>query len=454
MWLLAAVSCSIAAGLSTILILRNSEWYATNNIKAAEANLLSLGILDLIANSTDIELDPLIPKTVDSAQLSEIVRLYDSRGNLIYSNINIRDLSTNIRQQSRFIDRGIFVMEGSSREYFTLIRSYRAPTGRVFLLQIAAPRPIGYQVLRENVIPFSLVFIALLLFSFFVARWVAVQGLSPLRKIMRQIDALDFDRLKSWQPLGLNEVPSDFRPLVEKINELVLRSQKSLLKFHQLGRFIAHEVRTPLTIIQGEIETGLMGDMKDSDRTKNLLESALQEVSRIDQIVQTVLRLASKDRAKDPYKPEVFDLRDFLKQHWEELEKLAHRDLKLNASGAASESYEVLMDPELLSLLLSNLARNIHKHTSSNVKAEISLLRNPDRSLTLMMDDSGAGMSPELVEELNDPQAVSRKAGLGLSLCKEIVSVSKLNLSFENRPSGGLRTKVNFPALLQSQLKN
>ncbi len=443
MWLLAAISCSIAAGLSTSLILRNSEHFATQNLKAAEANLISLGILDLITNGSDLELDPLIPKTVDSAQLSEIVRIYDSHGRIIYANINTRDLSTSLRQLSRHVDQGIFVIPGASHEYYTLIRSYRSPSGRIFWLQIATPRPVVNQVLRGNAIPFALMFLTLLFFSFFVARLVAIQSLSPLRKIMHHIDSLDSDRIKTWHPLALNQMPSDFRPFAEKINQLILRSQRSLLKFHQIGRYIAHEVRTPLTIIQGEIETSLMQGLENSEKTRGLLESALQEVSRIEQIVHTVLRLAARDRGTDPYKPELFKLSKFVREVWSEFERTTGRESFL--IDQRQEDVEVFMDRELLSLLLSNFARNISRHTPSDTSVRVRIEQLPSSEAVLSIQDSGGGMPLELLEEANDIHAVGRKLGLGLSLCKEICGISKIQLQFSHPPEGGLRVQLIFP---------
>lgn len=443
MWLLAAISCAVAGGLSTELILRNSEWNATQNLKSAEANLLSLGILELIANSTANELDPLVPQMVDSAQLNEIVRVFDARGKLIYANIQTRDLSLNTRQFVRHIDRGIFVTKGVNREYYSVARSFRSPQGKFYWLQIATPRPFVRQVVKENTIPFALMFITLLVVSLIVARWVAVQSLSPLTGIMKQIDALDSDRIKSWHPLSLSSIPKDFKPFVEKVNELIIRSQRSLLKFHQIGRFIAHEVRTPLTIIQGEIEMSLMQQStKNPEKTKILLESALHEVSRIEQIVHTVLRLASKDRATDPYKPEIFNLSEFTLASKAEFERLSGRSIQFINNSPTSE---VLMDKELLSLLLSNFARNVLRHTPPETKVTLRVEHLPGGRVELQIQDTGPGMSDELLIELNDPHAIGMRSGLGLNLCKEIVSVSKIEMEFSNIREGGLKIALRFP---------
>jgi signal transduction histidine kinase len=257
------------------------------------------------------------------------------------------------------------------------------------------------------------------------------------------MDRLDVAHFKAWEPFPLENQPKEFQPIVRKVNELIVRIQNGFLKFHQLGQFVAHEVRTPLTVIQGEIENALESPGLRPEEYGDTLASCLDEVSRIEEIVATVLRISVQDGAVRPYAPETIDLDSFLRELLPKYERYTGRTFVLAPAGIQDPS--IFADRELLTLLLGNLLRNVARHTPLPTQAEVRVFPQGSSEIAIEIADRGPGLSADLLQAVNSDQMGSELLGIGLSLCKQIANVSHLKLEFANRPEGGLTARISCP---------
>jgi signal transduction histidine kinase len=442
MWLLSALSCCLTVLLATGLILKNSDEQETTRIKAERANLEALGLIDLISLNNFKEIIPKLPIQLQRDRLSQIIRIYRPGGELLYTNVKIPDLEKARVNRSRYVNKNFYVIYGESRQYLARLKSYKTLDGDLLWVEIATPRETLATILGEVSIPFLALFSILLILSFGIARTVTRLSLSPLNEIGTQMDKFAVTEFKTWNSLSDSNQPKEFRPIVSKFNELLSRIQNSFFQQHQMSQFISHELRTPLTIIRGEIETRLLHPPSDPRAWEQTLKSTLEEVAKMDEIVRTVLRLSSSQNRTRTFIPASIDVLETLKEILPPLEQ--HFGRKIALEDTATKPI-IFADRELFILLMSNLVRNIFVHTSGVTKAWISFETPKKDLLTIKISDKGPGLPAKILEAVNHASGESSALGIGLNLCKQIASVSRIGLHFENNAGGGLSVYVHCP---------
>ncbi len=445
MWMLSTLICAFTIFLSTLLILRNADEQAKQRIKAEQSNLISLGLIDLIALNEFVNIVPRLPDTLGYDRLSEIIRIYEPPGKLVYTNVRIPDFADVKMDRRAFVNHDFYVVEGASRQYLSLLRSHKTSDGQTLWIEISTTRQTPSFVLRRIAIPFAVIFIAVLLISLVMARRISRLALVPLGLISRQMDQFDVATLKSWQPIPLREQPKEFRSMVIKFNELLTRVQAGFLKVQQLSQFITHELRTPLTVLRGEIETSLMNPKNQKPELETTLRSGLEEVEKMDHIVQTVLRFSVLEPDAKIYRPATIDLRILFTEILPPLERWINR--KISFEVGKNLKPIVFVDRDLFSLLISNLVRNIAKHTPESTEASILIHSGVSGAVIVEISDRGPGLPAEVLEAVNQEEAATEHLGIGLRLCRQIAIVSRLDLRFENRAEGGVTARISCPAL-------
>lgn len=442
MWLVSALGCCLTVLLATGLILKNSDEQERTRIKAERANLEALGLIDLISLNNFKEIVPKLPLQLQRDRLSQIIRIYKPGGELLYSNVKIPDIENAKINRSRYVNKDFYVIQGETKQYLARIKSYNTLDGNHLWIEVATPRETLATILGEVAVPFLALFSILLIVSFGIARTVTRLSLSPLQEISAQMDQLDVTQFKTWNSLSDANQPKEFRQIVLKFNELLSRIQTSFFNLYNMSQFISHELRTPLTIIRGEIETALLKREDSPSSWEQTLKSTLEEVAKMDEIVHTVLRLSLKQNKTRTFIPTSFNLIEVLNELVPKLEVHFGRKVEIQSPATTPVVYA---DRELLILLISNLVRNIFKHTAGGTRAWISFEYSKKDLLTLKISDSGPGLTADLLTAANDEKTESEGLGIGLNLCKQIARVSRIGLHFENRDGGGLDVSVRIP---------
>ena len=165
MWLLSTVVCCLMAAFSTVFVLRNSDEEAKQKIKAEQANLVALGLIDLISLNAFREIVPRLPGTLQGERLSEIIRIYNLSGKLLYTNLKVPDIDNADSSRFQDVDRDFYVIEGEHVEYLARLRSYETLDGDDVWIEIATPRQKVGVVLARIAGPIFLTFITLLAVS-------------------------------------------------------------------------------------------------------------------------------------------------------------------------------------------------------------------------------------------------------------------------------------------------
>jgi signal transduction histidine kinase len=250
---------------------------------------------------------------------------------------------------------------------------------------------------------------------------LAVRALRPVRVLAHMTGGITARRLGRRVPAS--EADREFRDLIDTVNGMLDRLEKS---FHQAARFsadAAHELKTPLTLLQGQLELAMRTAPADSPEQRTYA-GLLEEVHRLKTIVTKLLLLAKADSEQLKLGLERLDLS-------REVEALCG-DARGTAPGLTlrtdiAPGVAAMADRDLLQHAMGNLVSNAVAYNRENGVIEFRLRREGEKAVLTISNTTAPGtrLNPDRVFErfYRGDTAHSRQVdgvGLGLSLAREI----------------------------------
>jgi two-component system sensor histidine kinase BaeS len=213
---------------------------------------------------------------------------------------------------------------------------------------------------------------------------------------------------------------------------------------------IAHELRTPLAILRGEIEA-LQDGINQPDAST--LASLHQEVSHLQRLVSDLYDLSMSDSGALSYRKESLDLIALLQETLTlHSTPLQEKGLHIGLAGLSQQPVRIQGDPQRLQQLFKNLLENSLRYTDKPGQLQVSTQLQASM-VTLVFADSLPGVPedalPHLFERLYRVESSRNRAtggaGLGLSICYNIVEAHGGKISAAHSALGGLEIRVNLP---------
>lgn len=246
--------------------------------------------------------------------------------------------------------------------------------------------------------------------------------LTPIRKLSTTMSHLTVKEL--GQRIDLENKDKEFAQLIDIFNSMLERLERS---FHQTSRFsadAAHELKTPLTILQGQIERAIFQSDMGSVIQKDLA-LMLDEVQRLDAIVRNLLLFSLADAGQLRLNKCEVDLSLMLANLIEDAQMLAP---SLTIDGLVAENLVVKADADLLIQVLHNLLSNAIKYNIPNGWIRIDA-KQMNNHIEVIVSNSSLGIAEADLELIFErfyrcESSHNRKVdgmGLGLSLSRDII---------------------------------
>jgi signal transduction histidine kinase len=269
------------------------------------------------------------------------------------------------------------------------------------------------------------------------AGWMlAGAALRPVRAMVGEADAYSTQRRGQRLSVPAGE---ELAELARRLNAMLARIEQAIDHEHAFLDDASHELRTPIAIARAEIELASM-QVRDATGTA-ALESALEEVERLDHLATNLLVLA-RARAAPPPANEPVDLGMVAARAVDDVARAGGRDgIELRVEGAA----DATGDAAALERAVTNLVDNAVRHARSRV--DVALGRRNGRA-TIDVHDDGAGFPPELLEHAVDRfvrGAAGGSAGLGLAIVDAIAGAHGGGIEISNDADGGARVRLWIP---------
>jgi len=205
---------------------------------------------------------------------------------------------------------------------------------------------------------------------------------------------------------------------------------------------LAHEIGTPMGVIQGHAKM-LESAVQDED-AKWRLKTIQEQITRISRIIQTLLNMARPRKAKRiavSLEPLLETTLSFLS------EKLARRGIRVERSFKSAPS--IAGDPERLQQLFLNLFLNAADAMPDGGVLTVGLAEAGDEEVQLCVADTGMGIRPDDMERVFAPFFTTKEAGegngLGLMVCKGIVSDHGGSIELSSTPGEGTQFEILLP---------
>lgn len=278
-----------------------------------------------------------------------------------------------------------------------------------------------------------------LLVSWLLARHL-VAPITALTRHTRRLREGDYEgRLSSERGDELGE-------LIRHVDSLGQRLEKGRRARQRWFSDIAHELRTPLSVLQGELEAIIDGVRPMNKHTIAALES---EVSQLTHLVNDLHDLALADAGNLRYHFTELELNELCEDALEAVRPaLSRRQVSVRTDLADAR---IQGDPVRLRQLLDNLLRNSLKYTDEGGELRLTLAADGDQ-WCLTLDDSAPGVPDDALPKLFDhlfrvESSRNRQTGgtgLGLAICQRIVEAHGGTLGAGHSPLGGLRITIRF----------
>ena len=277
---------------------------------------------------------------------------------------------------------------------------------------------------------------------------VAARALSPVRRLnasIRTVTAAGLD-----QRLTTREQDREFEELTLAFNEMLGLLEKSFKQASRFSADAAHELKTPLAILQGQIEREI-NRAEAGSRIQGVLAGILDEVRRLSAISRKLLLLAQADAAQLRLQLEPFDLSAALLALAEDTRMLAPG---LQVTEDIAPGIGVSADGNLLTQILHNLISNAIKYNVEGGWIRIAASRTPECA-TVVISNASAGIDEEERGRLFErfyraDRARGRQVdgvGLGLSLSRELARAHGGHLELEVAQDRGVHLSLIIPVL-------
>jgi signal transduction histidine kinase len=274
----------------------------------------------------------------------------------------------------------------------------------------------------------------------------------PLRQIFNAIDSVAEGDLSV-------RVPSDDSPqfgeLIKRFNKMVGELERAEQQRRNLTADIAHELRTPLHIIQGNLEGILDGVYQPSS---DHINATLDETRLLTRLVNDLQTLSLAETGQLPLHPTRFLLNDLLADLITSFYSQAVPlgiDLKTHI---ANVDQEATADYDRLNQILSNLISNALRHTPSggtvSVQAQTIKTQTPDanNNLQIVIRDTGSGIPADDLPFIFDrfwrgdkSRTERMHSGLGLAIAKQLVLAHSGTIEVASEVSKGTTFTIELP---------
>jgi signal transduction histidine kinase len=446
LWLSYAALITSALGVMAvafgIYLLRNPLLYRQTLVRL---RTVETGIVnrqdDLFGNSLYVAMDR-------AAKAFDVrILLFDSAGHLL-KDTNPTDPELSLAR-STLLNRAIpTVRDSTGKLWLYTRRSLSDGT----ILVIATPRPtiLVMTILRDDLLPIILqgggiAFLLSLVLAFVVARWIA----DPLQQL---VEASQHEPVIEIKPVS-ERGPHEVRELTRAFNVMIARMRKSQASQRIFVANVSHELKTPLTSIQGFAQAILDGTASTPEEQKQAAEVIYDETGRMHRMVLDLLDLARLDAGTADLKMAPVDLCILLDSIVEKFSLQAQKDGINLILDAPPDLPTLFADGDRLAQVFTNLVDNALRHTPADGQVTLQVL--PTRTeMEIRVADTGAGMPadvlPHIFErfyqaDLSRPGGEKHGAGLGLAIVHEIVVAHSGRITVRSQEGLGTTFSVHLP---------
>jgi len=321
-------------------------------------------------------------------------------------NINLKSIKTKLLIYSTTIIFFTFISFVFAIIYIKSDNSYQSAEDFEHLLFITIP----------------ILFLLMVSLAWFILNRV----LKKVQTIIDEVASIKADDFTTR--LSVQNTNDELDELIITFNNMLDKIEQSVKKIKRFSNDVSHELKTPLTVIIGELELGLRKP-RTIDEYKNILNTSLEETKILKELIDNLLLLSNMDKQNLYKKFELIDLDELI------IDIISHNQLFLQQKNIKIdfkefENIQIKGNTQLLKVMLSNIIQNSIKYSNKDSKIEITLKNN-----ICIIKDYGIGIKQEYLSKIFDrfyrvDESRARGGyGLGLSIVKDIANLHSIDVN-------------------------
>ena len=279
--------------------------------------------------------------------------------------------------------------------------------------------------------------------------WWLRRVLLPLQSLTQAVESVDTHNLR--QPLPRTFSGDEVDKLTAVFNSMTARLDDSIQQIREFTLQASHELKTPLTVMRGQLEVALRAGDPLATEQRAWMESQLGEIERLSKIVDALTMLARADSGALKFESTPTPLGELVREAFDDAQILA-QPAGVTVTMETCEDVMVSGDRPRLRQLLLILTDNAVKYNWPYGFLQFSL-RQVAGTAELRVVNSSAGIAPASQSRVFDrfvrgenAQAKVEGSGLGLSIAKSIVTAHGGTISLTSEPGKQTTVIVRFPS--------
>jgi two-component system heavy metal sensor histidine kinase CusS len=380
------------------------------------------------------------------------MRIRDGAGTVIAETAEMSRLlpSASFPPPTAELDRGADVdtRDGGSFRVLAAEAPSLAPGQPPCIIEVALDRSLEIELNASYRKYLLLVLGTALLLCALVGYQIARRGIQPIHQIAETARRIRSTHLEERiVPDGL---PAELVTLADTFNQMLDRLEDSFARLSRFSADIAHELRTPVSSMRGEVEVAL-SKQRSAEEYREILASSLEECGRLTHLIDRMLFLARAENPETQINRETLDVGQELQKVCE-FYKPSAADAGVELAVSVAAPVEANLDRPLFQRAVGNLVANAVTHTPAGGTVTLTATRD-NGSTRVEVVDTGSGIPaaqlPHVFDRFyridNARSSTNGNVGLGLAIVRSIAELHRGSVAIASEPGRGTRITLVFP---------
>lgn len=377
---------------------------------------------------------------------NQSIRIYNAKTKELYLRDDI-DVSLTDNDLKAIYKNRIFYFSKEDRQFTGLY--YKDNQGD-FIIVVSGIDTVGEQQLDALGLLFIGFYLLAIPLNFLLGRFLAKQTFRPFEDVIAKVNTITTENLHSRLEMPTVSGKDEIKELITTFNYLLERLETGIMLQNNFLKNASHELKTPLTIIIGDIDVSLRHP-RTNEEYENVLKSLRKDTFHLKSILEELLVLSGLELS-EPQKMETIRIDEIL---WNVLEKKAieypNSKVSVNFDAIANneELLSVYANKDMLFIALNNILDNAIKFSFPE-KVNIFASSNEGK-LLIKIVDQGLGISPKDQESIfelffrSDRTRHIQGQGLGLFITMQILKLHNIELKLDSELEKGTTISLLFP---------
>jgi signal transduction histidine kinase len=394
-------------------------------------------ILDAVLNEEkEYNFEPLYIRILDNSTHEKLIQTSNFPENILHDDNYLNKLKENVitfEEQNNYLVSRIKIDFNSSLKV---------------IIEVATTKDLLMANLDNLLYILSFIIPIVLIFAIIGGNFLIYKSFAPIERVLEELKNINASDLSARLQNTNNQ--DEVNELITEINNLLIRLESSFERISQFSSDASHELKTPLTIIKGELEIALRKD-RTTDEYKQTLNTSLNEVIVIEQTINDLFFLAKNEKDLITHNiEEILYFDEILDESINEMKnfaKLNHIEIKFELI----DTIEFKGYSNLLKIAIKNLLKNAiqysHKNSYIIVKSYIE-----NNLFYISIQDSGIGIASNEQAKIFDKFYRTDKSrnknsggtGLGMSIVKKIIDIHKGIIKISSQENIGTNITISF----------